>query len=440
MAVSTTINDLTNATGNFKEVYAKEIENLLPDDVQLQRDIEFIDADGRPGLNYHQPVITKHEHGISYKAASSTTVSNDGFDIAKVISGRIEDATVVGSQILARTRIGYETMSRSLSDKGSFRRIMDPIVENLMTSVARRAEIDLFYGGQPLALVSSVSTNDVLVAAAQWAPGIWIGQEGALLEAWIDDTSAAATAAGTALLGVNDATRTLSVTSGTQFTASDHIHFSSTVVSGDLPTQRIAAVTAAGAGYNSMRGLMSIASGISGGAITLTSIFGINPTTSSLWKAVSYDCLSGPLSLQKINKGCAQLVAKGAPKKLNLYCNPKAWADLANDEAAQRRYANKAGGTFSVGPEGMQYYTQTGVVTIKATPYMKEGEAVAIDPSLFRRVGTSEITFNLPGKGDEFFLHIPDVAAFELRCYMNYGLFTKCPGKILYFKNIVNNA
>jgi acetyl-CoA carboxylase biotin carboxylase subunit len=40
------------------------------------------------------------------------------------------------------------------------------------------------------------------------------------------------------------------------------------------------------------------------------------------------------------------------------------------------------------------------------------------------------VTFNLPGRGDEFFLHVPDAAGFELRCYSNQALFSPCPGKV----------
>lgn len=435
----TTANNLTGLSGNFREVYSKHgIENLLPDEVQLQRDIAFA-ADETVGLEYHQPVITKREHGITYYRPSDTSTNNDGYGLQAAISGQIKDAKIVGSQIMARARIGIEAAARSLRSEAAYKKVFDPIVENLINSVANRAEADLFYGWRPLAKVSSIATNVITVAPAEWAPGIWVGQEGAQLTSFDNDADTAAATA-VSLDAVSDAaTKTLTVSSGTDFTAGDHIHFHATAASGtDKIGQRHDAAAAAGTGFNSMRGLSSLVTGFIGDAVVTTTILGVAP--SSLWGSTVYDAASGPLTLQKINRAVIGMVPKGAPRMMNLYVNPATWADLANDEAAQRRYNNGPKGRVSIGADGIEFIVQTGTVMIKSSPFVKGADAFGIDPKLFKRIGATDLTFKVPGREDEFFIQTPDFASYEIRCYLNYALFTRALGKTLWIKNIVNNS
>jgi hypothetical protein len=46
------------------------------------------------------------------------------------------------------------------------------------------------------------------------------------------------------------------------------------------------------------------------------------------------------------------------------------------------------------------------------------------------RVGATDVTFQTPGKGGEFFLHRPDNAGYEVRCYSNQALFSPAPGRL----------
>lgn len=52
-------NTLTTLNGLFKEVYSKDIEDLIPDGVKLLIKIPFAKKDSALGGNYHQPVVLK---------------------------------------------------------------------------------------------------------------------------------------------------------------------------------------------------------------------------------------------------------------------------------------------------------------------------------------------------------------------------------------------
>ena len=54
------------------------------------------------------------------------------------------------------------------------------------------------------------------------------------------------------------------------------------------------------------------------------------------------------------------------------------------------------------------------------------------------RVGSSDITFKRPGRGDEFFRDLENNAGYELRVYCDQALFSQAPGKMTLISNIVN--
>lgn len=50
-------NTPTTLNGLFKEVYAKKLENLIPDGVKLLTAIPFAQQSDRTGKTYNQPVV-----------------------------------------------------------------------------------------------------------------------------------------------------------------------------------------------------------------------------------------------------------------------------------------------------------------------------------------------------------------------------------------------
>jgi len=48
-------NTISTLNGLFKETYADQLENLIPDGVQLLNMVPFIEQEAQPGNLYHQP-------------------------------------------------------------------------------------------------------------------------------------------------------------------------------------------------------------------------------------------------------------------------------------------------------------------------------------------------------------------------------------------------
>jgi hypothetical protein len=425
-------NTVSTLNGLFKEVYAEVLQDVKPKGLKLQTDIKFAPRSQMPGNKFHQPVSLTHESGFTYAGADS-----GAFDINDAIAATYKDATIVGTQMLGKEQLSYEAAARaSKGGTQAFRSALDTMVENMFVSAKKRVEIDLFYGQNGLGTISAVSfgggagADTITITAAEWATGIWAGWEGAQIE--IYSTNAASGTQRTTgstgtpanqtyftILKIDVLTRVITLSedvSGTGIpTTSDHVFWRSAKTS---------------TAHNVFAGLHTILT-------TSGSLFGIDNATFSLWKADSVAAGSAVLTFSMLSNACALAVGKGLDEDVNAYVNPNVWADVLDAEVSRVQHTKGEGGAFyEVGAEGIRFYSQNGTILIKSSNYVKQGYAYVIAPKLFKRIGATDITFKLPDRGDEFFLHIPTKAGYELRCYSNQSLFCKAPGQNAYVTGI----
>lgn len=407
-------NKASTLTGLFKEVYAPSLEFLMPKNLRFQNDINFVPSSQMPGNNFNQPVVVQHEHGFTYAATGV-----GAFTINAAVPGQIKNAQVLGSQMLLESRMDYESAARaSTGGKRAFVQATKYMVENMWQSSRKRLEIDLLYGQVGLATISNVATNVFTITTTEFAPGIWAGMEGASIETFTSDLATQRTNAAT-ITAVDLGARTITVdTAPTGTVATDVIMFEGQIEA--TPT------------YNTMAGIHKIMANAG-------SLFGIDAATYSLWKANTLAISSVNLSFEAVQKLVAQCVGKGADADLNLYVNPSTWATLLSDQAGLRRHGDPNKSTkYTLGSENIEFFSQIGKITIKASIYVKEGYAYLLTPSKFHRIGATDITFRLPDRGDEFFFHLPQNAGYALRTYSNQAVFSECPGVCGYHSGIVN--
>lgn len=405
-------NTVATLNGLFKEVYGDKVQNLVPDNVVLMNMIDFVPMEKQLGNLYHQPVILGHEHGLSYGGSAGTA-----FNLNDAIAGTVRDATIQGYEFLLRSQIAYAVAARSAGSKAAFERGTKLIVANMVRSFAKRLETSLFYGAKELGLASGAMVGTALtLSTASWAPGIWVGAENAQIE--IYDSTGVTLRSVREIDGVNLETRTLTLD------AND-----ATVVAGDRIFWK-------GANGNEFKGLHAIMTETS-------SLFGINPSAFSLFRASEYSAGSADLSFQKIQQAIARGVEKGLDEDVVCLVNPKTWSKLMTDQAALRMYDS----SYSMekaenGAQAIKFFAQNGAVEIRPCTYVKESLAFILPPAELMRVGSTDITFKLPGvdNGEEaFFLPIPNVAGYEIRAYSDQALFCSAPGKLVLIKDIVNS-
>src|SRR6478735_5005483 len=102
-------NTMTTLNGNFKEVYADDIVNLIPSSEELMSAIPFAAPSDRVGREFVQPVIVSQELGFSYGG----TVG-DAFALNDAIPGAVVDAKVSPYEFVLRSGLSVSTISRAL--------------------------------------------------------------------------------------------------------------------------------------------------------------------------------------------------------------------------------------------------------------------------------------------------------------------------------------
>jgi hypothetical protein len=401
-----TTNDLSTLNGLFKETYADKMERLIPEGTKLLNKIPFIAKDRQPGNNYHQPVVLGLEHGVTFADSGE-----GAFNLNSPVAGQIKDATVRGYQLVLRSVLSYSAASRATgSGPRSFEDATKFLVGNMLSSVAKKLEIELLYGQMGYATVASIATNTITVTTAEWAPGIWAGAEQMPIEI---RTSAGVLRGSCIVQSVDLAARTITVDSAP-----------ASVVSTDV-------IWHAGAYLKEFAGLHKIFSNTG-------SLFGIDASVYNLWKANSF-APGAPslLSFSIIQQAIAKGVEKGLDNDVMVLINPGHWDDLLTEQAAFRMYdSSYSSSMIENGGKSIKFFGQNGAIEITPSIYVKEGYAFVISLEDFCRVGSTDVTFKRPGQGDNFFRDMEDSAGYELRCYTDQALFCAKPGKQVLISNL----
>jgi hypothetical protein len=404
--------DLTQLDGLFKDVYADSLENLLPGGIVWTKEVNFVERAKRQGDVYNQPVMLKRSHGFTY--------SNDGgvYTLNDAVSGETKEAQVDASEIVLRDRISYAAASRAASGPNAFMEATEVVVLNMRESFAVRLEVALMYGQSGIGQVDGApAANVITIGTDEWAAGIWAGAEGMKIQAY--DALSGGTVQNTAnggimtISAVSMSGRTITVDDDAGVADNDYLFYH-------------------GSYGNEMAGLHKI--------ITNTgTLFGINAASYSLWSGNTYSASAAALSFNKVSAAINLGMEKGLNEDACLIVNNNGWTDLMQDVAALRTvdesYANAS---VDFGHQSITFFTANGKITVKSSIYCKEGFAYIVIPRHFKRVGSTDVTFNRPGQSDTFFKDLENESGFELRAYTDQALFCHSPGKQVVITAIVN--
>lgn len=394
--------------GLFKEVYADNIKDLIPDGLKLLSRIEFSKQDQSLGNLYHQPVILGMEHGVTFASSS-----DDAFALQSPVAGQLKDAQIRGSALVLRSVLGYNAASRAQSGKAAFMDATKFLVKNMLKSVSKKLEIEMIYGQSGYGVVASTAGAVITITTAEWASGIWSGAENMPIEI---RNAAGNVSRGTAVVtSVNISTREVTVNA---------------LPAGTVATDVIYHMGAYG---NEFAGLHKIVT-------NNTTLFNIDASLYSLWHGNSYSAASANLSFEKIQEAIALSVEKGLDSDVMVLVSTRTWTDLLTEQAALRMYdSSYSSEKVDQGSREIAFYGQNGKIEIVPSIHVKEGYAYIVCPDELMRIGSSDITFKRPGRQDEFFRDLENNAGYELRLYTDQALFCSAPGKMTLITSIVNS-
>lgn len=283
-----------------------------------------------------------------------------------------------------------------------------------------RLETTYLHGTRGIGVTSAVTAvsatqSTVQLTAASWATGIWASSIGAQVQFYV--------VAGGAL--VSSGADSVFQVVGMDFTA-----FTLTV--NGTTTGSTALVAATGTPLNvAFNGAFgaTFASPIEGvGLITIASnkgtLFSINSVTWPLWQGNTYDAAAGPLSFGKLQKAITLPGDKGLMgEECTVLVPLTSFSDLLTEQAAARRYGDVKGKKMDNGADALEFYSPSGTMTIVPHPLMKRGEALLYPTDSITRIGSSELTFQLPGTSTDSYLQVPlgDFAGYQVRISSQIG-------------------
>lgn len=361
---------------------------------------------------YHQPVVLGMEHGVTF--ADDT---EGAFELLAPVAGQVRDAVVKGYQLVLRSALPYSSAARSMGPgERAFEDATKYLVGNMLTSVARKLEIELLYGQKEYGTAEAAATGLVIpITDAQFAPGIWSGAEKMPIEIYDVTLTTLRGSTFASITAVSLENKTITI---------DNATVAAAVVAGDRILHR-------GAANKEFAGIHKILENTG-------TLFGINATTYNLWKGSQFaptvtSVLSFAILQQAISKG----VEKGLDTDVMVLVNPSHWDDLLTEQAALRMYDSSYKSDESEnGARSIKFHSQNGMVEIVPSIYVKEGFAYVLCVEDWIRVGSTDVTFKRPGQGEQFFRELEDHAGYELRCYTDQAVFCCKPGRSVLISNL----
>lgn len=405
-------NTKTSLDTMFKYTVAQDVNNLVPAHAIIQKLVPQLSEAEKTGRKFLWPVALTLENGVTYGDDTAFSYNDD-------VAAVYEEIEIDSTPVVLKSRVALSAANRMVSSKRSFITAMSLRSGNMKESLTKRAEIECLYGKTGIGVISAVSdssgTNLLTLTDASFAPGIFGGLEGSLLEARNSGGTKINTNADLVISIVDVANKQITVTGNATDTA---------------------ALSAAhllyfkGAYSNSMNG-------IDKQLTNSGSLFGISAATYDLWKANTV-AVSGNLTMSKVLEGVAKCVGKGGlAEEAVLLCSSRTFEKLNSDLAALREYDSSYDPKKAEnGVEGIRYRAQSGIVEIVAHPFVKEGEAFLLPKGAMKRIGATEITF---GFGDgEYFEKLEGSAGYQLLAQYDWCILIDKPARCCKFTGITN--
>lgn len=420
--MSDVVTDTTKLNGWFKYKYGK-FQDAIPASEKLTSQLGKITKTERIGRKFLFPVELALPQGATYAAAGA-----GAFTINGAIAGVMAEASVDGSQIVVNDVLDYESAAKAVAQgEEAYGDAAGRVMKRLTKAGHKRVELSMWYGQTNIGIGSSVSgtstTRTWVLTTASWAPQIWIGMQNMLIDIYSSSTlvtKRTSTAGGTSVTTVNVSARSLVITG----------------VAGELTTldsdTAPAFVPYASVG-NDMAGVDKIVTTASG------SLFGI-AVTNEMWAGNTFDVGSQALTLKKIYDGDTDAAAKFGEGKRTIFTSLKTWANLGADQASMRKYdAKYSSDKAENGFRSITFFGQTGELEIVPYGVIKEGEAYSLPLDQWMKIGSQDLSFNVPGRGEQYFENLPTSAGYRIQMYAMLAIICGQPGGCTKYTNIVNS-
>ena len=414
MAAPTGSNTVDTLNGLFKTQYAPDLNDLIPQHAIMMQKLKYVPADKQNGAFYAVPCVLRSNQGVSYLGESGGVNA-----LSEAINAIMKEAQVKGSELNIRGQLSYKALSQAATAGArAFKKSSSWLVEDMANVSFTRLELSTLHGQQGLGKVTgtpsilSPAVVEVEISDETWATGIWVVLEGALFEVWNGDANRNL---------VLQLSKIISADRKLQFTFVSGTGTFGSIAAGDdiYPNQ-----AKDGAAYNEMAGLFKQYSTTSG------SLFGIDNRQNYALLQGNVASGIGEISSAKVVEAASLAVDKGLMTDAVILVGTKTFADLNAENMGLRMFdSSYSPAKAENGSKELSYDHINGKLTVVCHPFVKNGQALIMDPNDALFVGSSKPTFEIPGMPDKFFRLVENYNAVELQNYADLAVFAHKPGQ-----------
>lgn len=422
--------DLSALNGDFKQAYQDKIKDLVPNYAYILKNTTVEKGMKQLGDKFNAPVKVQSGQGYTYNTDGSA------FALNAAISLQMENALVPAFSLIRRDNISYTAISRS-AGKNSFGKAVDITLNDMTEGAGFRLECTYLHGTQGIGQTASSANQSttqtkVTLSAATWATGIWASSLGAQVQFYRSDTNALVSSGADSVFQVV----------GMDFT--NYVLTVNGTTTGITALDIAAAATPLNIGFNGAFGATFVLPvegvGLFAIAGNVGTLFSINSQTWPLWQGNTYSAGSAPLSFGKLQKAITLPGDKGLMgEECTVLVPLTSFSDLLTEQAAARRYGDVKGKKMDNGADALEFYSPSGTMTIVPHPLVKRGQALLYPTDSITRIGSSELTFQLPGTSTDSYLQVPlgDFAGYQVRIWADNTVFADTPSHMCVISNVV---
>lgn len=422
---------VSTANGMAKRVHDKLIKLVPSKNLKVLNRVKY-DTENELGSEFYADICLTAEHGFTYGGSSGAKRTLNSSEVAEY-----QPAYASPNEIDFRSEATLTVLSRAQSkgDK-AFAGYISEIMKNSKIAFAKRLEIAMNRGGSPLATSSSATavttTSVITVNAKTWAPHIWLNMRNCPLEAYSTNT----------LLNVNaDLSITIVDVKNKKITvtgnATDIALLNSTGVF-DLYFKGVK--NNGSAGTLDGTGLRTIANLSSGTYLNISA-----DNYKDVWNGtqVTWDYSTTDYTWTVLSSGLEEAAGRGFFGDCVVQVPFPVWNTLNSSLDALRvldsSYSvNKS--EMGHGIDSIVYHGVTGRCIIECSGFQPYGEVLVYpdsseDDTLAKRVGSTDVTFMTPGRGDEMFKLVENSNTVEYRAFSDQMLWLPAPRNCILFSS-----
>lgn len=421
-----TYETLSAIEGDLKVVYLNELTQVLPDVAIMQRRFKLKNGGNFPAVgDYFSAVVpVQLPWGISFLGIGTEGTATN-ITLGPQLAGQTKPAKIYANTMVLADNIAYQVLDRAKSSGGpqSVVSALTLTGEQMAISARNVLELQILHGREGLgASAGAISTLTVTFDGATTSVGILSTLVGARLQ-WMQSNLTSARTA-------NDSSNYLTVSAVSVANPA-----SPTLTMVATGTTNYAAITTGDVMYIGGSRGVSVAS--SDTSVPHYEQFGLGlqlaQTGGSMFDiARTYVGWSpnqtgsvGPMSPSVLMNAAATVMSRGAELgKYLAVMHTDAWAVLNSALATNEVYTSQSGWSMSKKTGTDDITINNGGVVIECVPhpFQKRGSIFVFPEKEFHRIGSTDLTFAIPGRpdGEEFFFPLEGLAAMQRQCRADF--------------------